>query len=107
MCRVFAQQVTYTHSHTHVHMHTSQHTHSLPITVYWNITQGNQSMQIIENPVEHSFQSDFNLTLPSDQMMMTFSETGQFAFVALFQNDISSKSGIFWYTVTSGMCVVQ
>ena len=57
--------------------------------------------------MEHSFQNHFNLTLSSDQMMMTFNETGQFAFVALFQNGVSSKSGIFQYTVSSGMCVEQ
>ena len=84
-------------------MHTYKHDLSLPITVYWNITQRNQSMQTIENPMEHSFQNHFNLTSSSDQVMMMFSQTGQFAFVALFQNDISYKGGIFQYAVTSGM----
>ena len=84
-------------------MNTHKHAHSLPITVYWNITQRNQSMLTIENPVEHPFQNHFNLTSSSDQVMMMFSQTGQFAFVALFQNDISYKGGIFQFTVTSGV----
>ena len=94
---------THTHTNAHTHTHTHTHTHSRPITVYWNVTQGNQSIPIIDRTMKHHFQNNHTLNDSSSSLVnMTFNQTGQFAFVALFWNDVSHKGGYFRYSVTSG-----
>jgi len=74
---------------------------SMPIKACWNTTLSSNATLPI-NPMNTSFQQCRELNSSYIKVMMTFNQTGQFAFIALFQNDASYKTDVFIYSVITG-----
>ena len=81
------------------------HTHSLPITVCWDIEAMNisRSLPLSMNTGNITCDNDTTVTLnvSSDEVVksMTFDEIGDFEFFGLFTNIVSNKTGRFPFRV--------